>query len=82
MLKIDMKSEETVRVEVIMTKELEKQLKEYLSVGKHFKSIHRKANLNDLIVGALSELVSSEEFKTKAKEKKAAKKAKTKTKTS
>ena len=82
MLKIDMKSEETVRVEVIMTKELEKQLKEYLSVGKHFKSIHRKATLNDLIVGALSELVSSEEFKTKAKEKKAAKKAKTKTKTS
>lgn len=68
MLKINMQTEQKTKLDIEMSKELEKQLKEYLAVGKHFKTIHRKAKLNDLIVAALTDLVESKDYAAKAEQ--------------
>lgn len=62
MIKIESKANENIKIEVEMPKELEKQLRNYLAVGKHFKMMHRKANLNDLVVVALTQIVNSKDY--------------------
>lgn len=62
MLRIQKESNETTTLKIDISIDVEKELKEYIKVGKHFKLMDKTTNINDVVGVMLEKLLNDGEY--------------------